>query len=294
MKLILLILIFSISLFSAVVKNEKNLELENFKHKDMEAKSAMQNWLNGYFGLKPYKPNYLLPYGYTKHDYKSYSSDVYYNQEAELQISLKIPISKNLFGLDGTYYLSYSQKSFWQIYTKSSPFRETNYNPEAFVVFPIFSDISGFKLRSIKFSLAHLSNGQGNKSVLPNGNVVNRSRSINYIYTDIAFQNDTLLTDFTLMTPYLGAGDLSDNPDIMDYLGYTAVKFTYFKGKNMFTLMGRGNLVTRRGAIEFTYSHPILKTKTYFYAKIFSGYMESLIDYNHEVTKFSIGFAFSR
>jgi len=293
-KIVLLMLFISISAFSAEVENEKNLNLENFKHEDTYAKEAMQSWLNGDFGVKPYKPNYILPFGYRDRDYRSYTADKYRNIEAELQVSLKLPIYKDLFGLDGMYYLSYSQQAFWQIYVTSSPFRETNYNPEAFVVFPIFSDISGFELRTIKFSIAHMSNGLGNHDVMPNGDVVNRSRSINYIYTDFAFQNDTLLTDFIVMAPYLGEKDLSDNPHIMDYWGYTAVKFTYFRGKNMFTFMGRGNIGTLRGAVEATYSHPIRDTKTYLYAKLFSGYGESLIDYNNNITKISIGFAFSR
>ena len=107
------------------------------------------------------------------------------------------------------------------------------------------------------------------------------------------FQHDTLITELKLWTPPMEEKHKSDNPDIMDYYGYSKLKFTYFSGENMFTLMGRGNPTTGKGAIEATYSYPLVNG-TYFYAKIFTGYGESLIDYNHNLTKFSMGFSFSR
>jgi len=57
--------------------------------------------------------------------------------------------------------------------------------------------------------------------------------------------------------------------------------------------MVRGNLMKENGALEATYSYP-LKDKTDLYIKLFSGYGESLIDYNRNVTKLAIGFSFSR
>ena len=79
----------------------------------------------------------------------------------------------------------------------------------------------------------------------------------------------------------------------MKYMGYTKAKLTYFYKSHMFTLMLQGNLASLKGNIEGTYSYP-LKYNTNFYIKIHSGYMESLIDYNHDITKASIGFSFSR
>lgn len=67
-------------------------------------------------------------------------------------------------------------------------------------------------------------------------------------------------------------------------------------GKNQFGLLLRNNLDfdDNKGAIEFTYSYPFFNSpNTYWYVKIFTGYGESLIDYNVDVTKASIGFSFS-
>lgn len=296
MKSLLVLWFVVISVFGVELENEKNLDLQNGQ--DIEAQNSMKSWLNSEFALKPYKPNYLLPFGYANKDYESYSADEYQNIEAEIQISLKLPVTKNLLGMEEMYYLAYSHKAFWQIYTDSSPFRETNYNPEGFIVFPIFNDISDAKLRTIKVALAHESNGQGEVSVRldKNGNteIVNRSRSINYFYTEATFQYNNLLMDLRFLAPSFGESNLSDNKDIMDYWGYTALKLRYFNHKSIYTFMIRGNTSTGYGAVEATYSYPLLKDKTYIFAKFFNGYGESLIDYNNFISKFSIGIAFSR
>lgn len=301
MKYIVTLLFLYTTLFSADINSKKGEELDKYEVyeiEDTEAKKGMQKWLKRDFGLLPHKVNYLLPYAYREGAYESYvPTDEYRNIEAELQVSLKLYLGTGLLGLNESYYLAYSHQAFWQIYAASSPFRETNYNPEGFVEFPVLDKDSIFNMKSVKLGLAHSSNGQGsNENVVyssPGVNPGNRSRSLNYMYSELAFQHDTLLTEFRIITPFPGTADDNDNPDIMDYLGYTSVKLNYFIGKHMFTLMGRGNITTGYGAVESTYSYPLIDD-AYFFIKIFSGYGESLIDYDNEVTKFSIGFSFSR
>lgn len=292
MKYIILLLAV-LSLYASSSEETKTVDVN--KVENDTSRESMQKWLDGDFGLQTYKVNYLLPYGYATKDYRSKGPIVYKNIEAELQVSLKIQVAKNLFGLHESYYAAYSHQSFWQLYIYSAPFRETNYNPEAFVIFPVDDTVSVFKLRSLKFAIAHKSNGQPNTEEvdingIPLGNL---SKSINYVYSSVRMQHGALITDLTVWAP-LGTGDnLSDNPDLMDYIGYGSVKFTYFYFEHMFTLMARGNLERGRGAIEATYSYP-LHDQTNLYVKLFSGYEESLIDYNRNLTKFAIGFSFSR
>lgn len=276
-------------------------ETENIK--DYETKKAMQDWTNGVFGLKPHKANYLLPIGVGRGQYKVYNpADSYKNIEAELQVSLKFNVGNNLFGLHESYNLAYTHTAFWQIYSSSSPFRETNYNPEFFVTFPI-EDASFVHLHAVTFGLAHISNGQGNieevqipSSLKTNPDLTpylrNRSRSVNYIYADAQMQYDTILFKTRVWIPYFGS-DLSDNPDIMDYTGYTSFGLKYFAGKNLYTVDTRFNFFTQKGSFTSTYSYPVYDG-IFFYAKFFTGYGESLIDYNNYVTKLSLGFSFSR
>ncbi len=298
-KIFLLSLLLSIGMLTYADSIAETDKVELQEIPDSKAKDSMEKWLDGKFGLQPHYVNYLLPLGYTEHEYDSYvASDEYGNVEAELQVSFKINIGNDLFGLGEKYYLSYSQRSFWQIYENSSPFRESNYNPEMFVVFPISDHSSYFNMRSITLAYSHLSNGQGQtydetQYTSPSQDPDNRSRGIDNLYVNFTFQHDTLITDLKIWTPDFESKQTSDNPDIMDYIGYTKLKFTYFWGKNMFTLMGRGNPKTGKGAMEATYSYPLVNG-TFLYAKVFSGYAESLIDYNNNITKFAIGFSFSR
>jgi phospholipase A1 len=274
-------------------KSQGKIDIDDIMNR--KSRENMEKWLNGTFGLKPYKDNYIIPFGYASKKYQSHKPDITYdNKEAELQVSLKLKIYENFFGLGEQYYLSYTQHAFWQIYIESSPFRESIYNPEGFVVFPISDTKSWFQMRSFKFAVAHMSNGQPNTTEVSGFNGFNLSKSINYFYATARFQHGTLLTDITLKAPFPGSANLSDNPDIMKYMGYTKVKFTYFLGDNMFSLMLRGNESSLKGAVEAKYSYPLYRSDTYLYVKIFHGYGESLIDYNREVTKFSIGFSFSR
>ncbi|MBD3823276.1 MAG: phospholipase A [Epsilonproteobacteria bacterium] len=280
------------------------LEEDMEKIENAITKEQVQNWLEGRIGLKPHKVNYILPFGYRRGEYKSYTPEAQYKQaEAELQVSLKLNVGNNLLGLHEAYYASYSHQSFWQLYTDSSPFRETNYNPEIFVAFPV-EDESLLGLRSITFGYSHLSNGQGNIENVVDTNltgipaelhkyVVNRSRSVNSLYGDFRIQHGSLVTDLRLWMPFTANGDLSDNPDLLDYTGFSSLKFRYFYGKSLYTLSGRMSFTTAKGALEGGYSYPI-KEDLFLYIKLFSGYGESLIDYNNYITKASIGFSFSR
>jgi len=273
---------------------KSKIEIENIKND--RSKENMQKWLDNVFGLQPYRANYILPFGIANKAYRTHllSATAYNKKEAEIQVSLKLKIAHDLFGLDEKYYVSYTHHAFWQIYIDSAPFRENLYNPEAFVVFPISDTKSVFHMRSLKIAVAHKSNGQPNTTNIAEFQGFNLSKSINYFYTTLRLQHGTLISDFTLLAPFPGSANLSDNPDLMKYLGYTEMKFTYFYNEHMMSLMLRGNLDGLRGAVELTYSHPLRKGKSYLYAKLFSGYVESLIDYNQNITKFSIGFSFSR
>jgi phospholipase A1 len=50
-----------------------------------------------------------------------------------------------------------------------------------------------------------------------------------------------------------------------------------------------------KGAIAIDWSRPMPYAKdSFWYVKVFSGYGESLIDYNRHINKLSLGFSFSR
>lgn len=287
MKIIALLLI-TLSLFG-------NETRQLFQFDENISKKSMQNWLDGDISFEPYKTNYLLPYGIANKKYSSRIPNVEYaNIEAEIQVSLKLQVHYDVLGLNEKYYVSYTHQAFWQIYINSSPFRDSVYNPEGFVIFPIANQFSLFGLNSFKFALAHRSNGKPDtKEIVFNNETKlgNLSKSINYFYWTLSFKNETLITDVTVWARIPESAKTDDNPDMIDYTGYSSIKFRYFFNRNMITFMSRGNLKTKKGAIELTYSHPLIHNNLFI--KVFSGYVESLYTYKQNVSKFSIGFSFS-
>ncbi len=87
-----------------------------------------------------------------------------------------------------------------------------------------------------------------------------------------------------------------DNPNITDYYGYGDVKMLYRSKCCVLTMMGRGNVRTGKGAGQIDFAFPLgLEDAARMYpfkgyVQLFSGYGETLIDYNRRQTTFGIGF----
>jgi len=110
----------------------------------IEARIAQENGTkHSRFALLAHKPNYLLPATYTSSpNNPAYSSfpDIgghLDNMEAKFQISFKIPLWEGLLGGKADIYAAYTQLALWQAYNAriSAPFREINYEPEAFLTY---------------------------------------------------------------------------------------------------------------------------------------------------------------
>jgi len=275
-----------------------------------EVKREMQKLVNKDFGLMPYNINYLNPISYSTSKYNRYYSQYSHenlpskydkNMEVEFQLSLQKPLTYDLLGLNEYISLAYTQKVWWQTYSESAPFRETNYTPEIFISIPSRYKVDKLtNLKTIQFGYRHQSNGQDGY----------RSRSWNRLFLSSFWQFDNLFLkaqvwyrlpedkkgeDFYTGINPNASGD--DNPDIEDYLGYGDIHLKYLYGKSQLGLMLRNNfkLDSNKGAIELDWSAPLHYSKnTYWYAKVFNGYGESLIDYDRSLTKISLGFAFYR
>ena len=76
MKYFLIVLFVCIPALAFDVNDTKDIE-------NLESKKSMEKWFEAGFGLKPYKVNYLLPYGHGDEEYNSYDSTEYKNIEAE-------------------------------------------------------------------------------------------------------------------------------------------------------------------------------------------------------------------
>ncbi|MFA5234708.1 MAG: phospholipase A [Sulfurimonas sp.] len=260
--------------------------------KDSDGRETMVAKIFSNFGLLPYEKNFLIPFAYTTKNYEQRDPVAYpdYEQfnkniEAEFQISLKKDLSYNLFGLNEIISFGYTQEVWWQFYSDSAPFRETNYRPEAWLTLPIEDKkFSEFGFRAIKIGFWHESNGMG----------APLSREWNQIYFESIFYSGNLMA--SLRAWIADAGD--DNKDITSYLGYGHLKLNYFLKKHQFDLTWHNNLHfngENRGSIEAEWSYPTGNSKNNFwYLKIFNGYGASLVDYNQHQSRIGFGFLFSR
>ncbi|MBP9492938.1 MAG: phospholipase A, partial [Sulfurospirillum sp.] len=91
--------------------------------------------------------------------------------------------------------------------------------------------------------------------------------------------------------------DTDDNPNIDDYLGYGDLELIYPWGAHTFKLLARHNMhfnQESRGAVQFDWTFPLWDDGLFGYIQLYSGYAESLIDYDKRSDRIGIGFALSR
>jgi phospholipase A1 len=203
--------------------------------------------------------------------------------EAKFQISFKARLwttDDRRWGV----WAAYTQQSQWQLYNgdESRPFRETNYMPELFASYRTDVDLGGgFNWRVLNFGYNHQSNGRSD--------VLSRSWDRLFATVGVERENLALYGTAWYRIPESDADD--DNPDITDYLGHGELTALYRWRGNSFKLSARGNLSTGKGAVQAGWFTPPLLGPLRGYLQVFSGYGESLIDYNWNQTTVGVGVA---
>jgi len=243
------------------------------------------------FSLMTHEANYLLVGAY---NFQGWSSSIYEqasskdisfdNTEIQFQLSIKTPLAVDLFDKDIGIFAAYTMRSFWQAYNSdiSSPFRETNHQPEIWVQSAQDWEFLGIKNSLNVLGMVHQSNGQS----------AELSRSWNRIFAGFLFEKNSLALYLKPWIRLSESESSDDNPDITDYLGHGEIHLAYKLDDHVFSLMSRNNLESSfsKGAIELGWSFPLFH---YDYIKgyiqYFSGYGESLIDYDSYVNRLGIG-----
>lgn len=208
--------------------------------------------------------------------------------ETKFQISFKSEIwgQNDWMGFDNLHlWAAYTQQSNWQAFTpnNSSPFRESNYEPELIASVGTGSP-SGLKL--INLGLLHQSNGQA----LP------LSRSWNRLYAQGGWEWDkfSVLGRGWWRVPESAQQD--DNPDITKYLGHGDILMHWEPSKiQSVSLLLRNNLRVNQnyGFMQLDWATPVLLGNfAKLHVQLSSGFGETLIDYNHRQTTLGLGFSF--
>jgi len=239
------------------------------------------------FSILPHKPNYILPLSYNTQPNQApwrgfgAGQNPVQSSEIKFQISIKIPLATNLFTDHDALFAAYTQKSFWQAYNKkiSSPFRDTNYNPELFYRMELNADIAGMNVRLLNLGFEHESNGRADPL----------SRSWNRVYTSAVAERGNLALALKVWFRIPEKASVDNNPDISNYLGNEELYALYRYGTQTFGIMFRPGL--RSGftpGIRLDWSFPLTKWLQ-GYVQYYSGYGENLIDYNHYNNSIGIG-----
>ena len=247
----------------------------------------------GVFNLRTYKPIYALPLfaaassnplpqSPNPNNVVTAWHDVQ-QVESKLQLSFKTKIAQNLFGDNGDLWGAYTQTSRWQLFNgdESRPFRETNYEPELMLVFRNRYHLAGWNGRMATIGINHQSNGQGDP----------QSRSWNRIIAAVGLDRENWAL---VIRPWwrIPEGNHEDNnPDIEDYMGRADALLVWRKGAHEVSTIARHSLRSgerSHGSLQLDWGFP-LDGPLRGHVQVFSGYGESLIDYNHASTYIGIG-----
>jgi phospholipase A1 len=244
-----------------------------------------------FFAVTFYKPTYILPYYYTRSPYESiYRNNTPNNEdimrsEIKFQLSFKVPVWKNMFNRPSSLYLAYSQLSYWQAYNKTAFFRETDYEPELFVANEInWPVIEPWMINFLNIGGVHQSNGKGG----------NLERSWNRVYLEAVTSSENWMFSIKPWYVFHDKSLTKYNPNIASYLGYGEIVLAYKYNHHVIAMQvhnlfeGGGKRVTA----ELTWSFPFTSYLN-GYVDIFSGYGQSLIEYNHRTNSAGIGISLS-
>lgn len=199
--------------------------------------------------------------------------------DALFHISIRQRITKSRLPFNTFLYLTYSQKSFWNIYAESSPFRDNNYNPAlGFGKYIIHNN----KFKGTVFiQFEHESNGKDSID----------SRSWNMIsFSTKYFYNLRLILGAKAWIPIV---DGKENRDLIDYKGIATFSVNYITKDTRWWFSAEINPRKGFGNINTTLTAAVKvsgKSNQYLYARFFDGRGESLLDYKKYNINIRVGF----
>jgi len=237
--------------------------------------------------ILPYKPNFILLANYNSRPnqtpWKGFGAGPapVNKTEIKFQISIKVPLAHGIFMDNDGLFAGYTQKSFWQAYNRdiSSPFRDNNFNPEIFYRMELDQDFLSLNARLLTVGFEHESNGRAEPL----------SRSWNRVYGSIVAERGNLTFGLKAWYRIPESASVDNNPEITNFLGYGELYVYYKSGGNTLSLMFRPSLTAGFSpGLQLDWSFPLFG-KLQGYIQYYSGYGESLIDYNHYNNSIGVG-----
>ncbi|MBD5272615.1 MAG: phospholipase A [Bacteroides sp.] len=234
--------------------------------------SLKNEFLNApYFGL--YKDNYFTVGTTVGKIPNKHNSDV------KFQLSIAQRITKTTLPLNSYLFIAFSFKAMWNVFEKSMPMRDINYNPGLGWSFPFFS--KGRYAGKFTLMIEHESNGRDSI----------QSRSWN----KISFGASTIVNEWLMVHSkfWIPIVDGENNRDILKYSGIyqggLAVTTPNKKFGWALTLVKRkGWNLNFNTILEFNWKI-FPNDNQYFFVQYYNGFGECMLDYNQFHSRLRVG-----
>jgi phospholipase A1 len=229
------------------------------------------NLLDGQPSFGMYKDNYIITGIPVNKAISQHTAD------AKFQISVCQRLTKTALPFNSFLMLTYTQKSFWNIYAKSSPFGDNNYNPGFVLAKPLIYKNQLIGMATL--SLEHESNGKD----------TTESRTWDYLaLSDIYFFNASFSVQAKIWAGIMG----KDTDDLLKYRGYGLLALNYRSLNDKFwcsaIISPRDKFKSFNTQLEVNFKLS-RKENQYFFLQWYNGYGESLLEYNHHTSMLRVG-----
>lgn len=187
--------------------------------------------------------------------------------DAKFQISIRQRLIKKVLPFQSVLFLTYTQKSFWDIYANSSPFADNNYNPGFSLEKAIL--VKDKLYGTAVFAIEHESNGKDGDD----------SRSWNYLTLSLSYYFNARFTAH--LKGWYGWVDVA-NPDLLKYKGYGLFALNYKSANERFWFSGIFNPHDEFRKCNITLEanyRTSSKLNQYIFIQFYRGYAESMLDY---------------
>ncbi|MBN9411998.1 MAG: phospholipase A [Burkholderiales bacterium] len=259
----------------------------------------------GTFGIRGYRPislSYIASDTVNRSPQSPSSSNQsatvmdYGTNEMRIQLSVRTKIGQGFLtqgdpSRRDSLWFGYTQQSYWQLFNPglSRPFRSTDHEPELIYVYPFDLRLGdGLRLRYGSIGLSHQSNGQS----LP------LSRSWNRVYAGFGLESgNTWRVQARVWHRLKEEAAKDDNPDIVDFIGRGEINAAWnINAANTVSATLRHALKNDgKGSVRFEWQRAIgnegdrRTSGLRFHTQLFTGYGDSLLDYNRRRNVLSVG-----
>ena len=203
------------------------------------------------------------------------------NADVKYQISFRQRLTNSYLPFNTFIFISYTQKSFWNIYKKSSPFRDTNFNPGIGFGRYLLSDDNNY-LGSAFLQLEHESNGKESID----------SRSWDFVSVSGKYYiNDKVFLRAKAWLPLFLLIE-ETNKDLLSYKGYGNLSVDYRTTDERWWL--NANITPRRNffTMNTTLSAAFRISKIfnqYLFIELYNGRGDSLLEYKNYDLNLRVG-----